>query len=174
MKSKKLKKIAKFIHQEVRNYERPTKMKIQEEISHGDWSEYDADVSEKFKKLVLNLVNYKNNININVDGNRVSINTGDIKSVKIATKRSSTSNSNSYNEDNYVEMTLVKNLGFSINYGYRLRSNYKDENLFDELQPILVKKLKEINADNFNEIWTDLMKESGILRDNNLNEIFNG
>ena len=171
MKSKKLKKIAKFIHEEVRKYERPTKMKIQEEISNGDWSEYDSDVSEKFKKMVLNLANYKNNINISVDSNRISISTGDITKVKAPTKR----NSNTlYTDDNYVEMSLVKNLGFSVNYGYKLRSNYKDENLFEELQPILVQKLKEINAENFNEIWTDLMKESGILRDNNLDEIFNG
>ena len=77
-------------------------------------------------------------------------------------------------EDNYVEMSLVKNLGFSINYGYKVRSNYKDEKLFDELKPVLVQRLKEINADNFNEIWTDLMKESGVLRDSNLDDILNG
>lgn len=171
MKDKKLKKLAKHIHQEIRNYERPIKMKIQEEASNGDWSEYDSEVSEKFKKMVLNLVNYKNNININVDSQRISISTGDITKVKTPIKK----NSNTlYSDDNYVEMSLVKNLGFSVNYGFRLKSNYKDENLFDELQPILVQKLKEINADNFNEIWSELMRESGILRDNNLDEIFNG
>ena len=71
-------------------------------------------------------------------------------------------------------MSLVKGLGFTINYGYKVRSNYKDEKLFDELRPILIQKLKEINADNFNEIWTDLMRGSGILRDSNLDDIFNG
>ena len=86
-----------------------------------------------------------------------------------------TSNKNSvYNDDNYVEMSLHKNLGFSVNYGYKLKSNYKDENLFNELQPILTQRLKEINANNFNEIWGDLMKESGILRDSNLDDILNG
>ena len=169
MKNKKLKKLAKYIHQEIRNYERPSKMKMEEDRGH--WSEYDPEVSEKFKKMVLNLANYKNNININIDDNRVSISTGDIKSVKIPIKK----NSNTlYSDENYVEMSLTKNVGFSINYGYSLRSNYKDGNLFDEIQPILKQKLKEINADNFNEIWTDLMKESGILRDSNLDEIFNG
>jgi len=172
MKSKKLKKLAKLFHEEVRNYEKKSRpMKMVEEISGGDWSEYDPEVSEKFKKMVLNLATYKNNININVDGNRVSISVGDITSVKTPIKR----NSNAiYNEDNYVEMSLHKSLGFSINYGYRLRSNYKDEKLFDEIQPILVQRLKEINADNFNEIWTELMRESGVLRDNNLDDILNG
>jgi hypothetical protein len=172
MKSKKIKKMAKLIHEEFRNYERESRpMKMSEEISNGDWSEYDPEVSEKFKKMVLNLANYKNNININIDSHRISISTGDITTVKKVNKRSPNT---LYSEDNYVEMSLVKNLGFSVNYGYKLRSNYKDEKLFDELQPILVQKLKEINADNFNEIWSELMKESGVLRDSNLDDILNG
>lgn len=172
MKSKKLKKLAKLFHEEVRNHERELRpLKISEEVSGGDWSEYDPEVSEKFKKMVLNLATYKNNININVDSNRVSISVGDITSVKTPIKRSSNV---LYSEENYVEMSLYKDLGFSINYGYKLRTNYKDEKLFSELQPILVQKLKEINADNFNEIWTELMRESGVLRDNNLDDILNG
>jgi len=170
MKSKKLKKLSKLFVEELRNYDRELRpMKMAEEVSGGDWSEYDSEVSEKFKKMVLNLATYKNNIHINIDSNRVSISTNDITKVK------TTSNKNSvYNDDNYVEMSLHKGLGFSVNYGYKLRSNYKDEKLFDELQPILVQKLKQINADNFNEIWTDLMRDSGVLRDSNLDEIFNG
>jgi hypothetical protein len=172
MKSKKLKKLAKLFHEEVRNHERELRpLKISEEVSGGDWSEYDPEVSEKFKKMVLNLATYKNNININVDSNRVSISVGDITSVKAPIKRSSNV---LYSEENYVEMSLYKDLGFSINYGYKLKTNYKDEKLFSELQPILVQKLKEINADNFNEIWTELMRESGVLRDNNLDDILNG
>jgi hypothetical protein len=172
MKSKKIKKMAKLIHEEFRNYDIESRtIKVSEEISNSDWSEYNSEVSEKFKKMILNLANYKNNININIDTNRVSISTGDITSVKKPIKRSSNT---LYNDDHYVEMSLVKNLGFSVNYGYKVRSNYKDEKLFDELQPILVQKLKEINADNFNEIWTELMRDSGILRDNNLDDILNG
>ena len=121
--------------------------------------------------MVLNLSNYKNNINININTDRISISTNDITLVKVSTKKSQNT---LYNEEDFVEMSLTKNFGFSVNYGYRLRSNYKDEKLFDELKPILVQKLKEINADNFNEVWTKLMKESGILRDSNLDEIFNG
>ena len=168
MKSKKIKKMAKLIHEEFRNYDRELRP-MKGDVSGGDWSEYDPEVSEKFKKMVLNLANYKNNIHINIDSSRVSISTNDITRVKTSSNKNSV-----YNDDNYVEMSLHKGLGFSVNYGYKLRSNYKDEKLFDELQPILVQKLKQINADNFNEIWTDLMRDSGVLRDSNLDEIFNG
>ena len=122
MKSKKMKKLAKLIHEEVRNFERP--MKISEEISGGDWSEYDPEVSAKFKKMVLNLSNYKNNINININTDRISISTNDITLVKVSTKKSQNT---LYNEEDFVEMSLTKNFGFSVNYGYRLRSNYKDD-----------------------------------------------
>jgi len=171
MKFKKKKKMAKLIHEEFRKYDKELRP-IKEDISlRGDWSEYDSEVSEKFKKMILNLANYKNNINIGIDDDRISISTSDITKVKVPVKK----NLNTlYSDDDYVEMSLIKNLGFTINYGYKLRSNYKDENLFDEIKPILVQKLREINADNFNEIWTSLMRESGILRDNNLDEIFNG
>jgi len=121
--------------------------------------------------MILNLATYKNNINISVDNSRISVSVGDITTVKRSIKRSSNT---LYSEDNYVEMSLHKDLGFSVNYGYKLKSNYKDKKLFDELQPILTQKLKQINSDNFNEIWTELMRESGVLRDNNLDDILNG
>ena len=175
MKKKTIKKLAKLIHQEVSNYERelrPTAMKYSDEFSSkGDWCDYDSEVSDKFRKMILNLSNYKNNISINIDDYRISVSTGDIKSVKNYSKKNNSSNS--YSDEDYVEMSLVKDLGFSISYSFR-KSYYKDKNLFNELQPILIQKLREINADNFNQIWTDLMKDSGILRDNNLDEIFNG
>lgn len=172
MKNKKIKKLAKLIHEEVRNYERADKPVKAIDDYGNDWSEYDPEVSEKFKKMILNLSNYKNNINVSVDDNRINISTGDIKTIKTplpGSKRNSL-----YSDDNYLEMSLIKNVGFTINYGYKLRTNYKDEKLFDELHPIISKTLKEINANNFNEIWVELMRESGILRDNNLDNILDG
>ena len=165
MKQKKLKKLAKLLHEEVRNYEQEIKtVSTHEDV---DWSEYDPEVSDKFRKMILNLLDYKNNININIESNRIYISTNDIRSIK-------TTLNSKYTDDNYFEMRLVKNLGFTINYGYKFKSNYKDEKLFDELHPIIAERLREINSDNFKEIWTLLMKESGILRDNNLDEVLNG
>jgi len=40
--------------------------------------------------------------------------------------------------------------------------------MFSELSPVIKQRLKEINAENFSEIWETLMKDSGIMRDNNL------
>jgi predicted metalloprotease len=38
---------------------------------------------------------------------------------------------------------------------------------------MVMNKVREINADNFNSIWEVISKESGILRDSNLDDILN-
>jgi hypothetical protein len=42
--------------------------------------------------------------------------------------------------------------------------------LIDDIKDIT----KKINSDNFTEIWTDVMKESGVIRDSNLDDLLNG
>ena len=63
--------------------------------------------------------------------------------------------------------------GFEVYLEYRKSSRYKDENIFDELYEIIIGRLQEINKVNFDEIWQIISKESGILRDSNLEELFN-
>jgi hypothetical protein len=162
MKKKKLKKISKFIVNEIRNREK-TNQPIRESINYCD---YDESVSDKMKSLIINLIKYKENVNINVYETQFNISVGDIKSIKLPR------NKNSYNEDDFLEISVNKE-GFTINKGYNVRSNYKDESIFNELHQIVSKRLMEINKENFIEIWEDILKESGIMRDNNLNQLFN-
>lgn len=170
MKSKKLKKLAKKIHDEVSRCEKLKRendcAKISESHYTEDWSNYDVDVSEKFKKMVINLANYKNNIHVSIDNNRIYISTGDVKTIKTGTKSKTLSN-----EENYLELSIYKNSGFTLNYGYKFKSNYKDIKIYDELFQIVSEKLREINASNFDEAWCNLMKDSGVLRDNNINDL---
>jgi hypothetical protein len=162
MKKKKLKKISKFIVNEIRNREK-TNQPIRESINYCD---YDESVSDKMKSLIINLIKYKENVNINVYETQFNISVGDIKSIKLPR------NKNSYNEDDFLEISVNKE-GFTINKGYNVRSNYKDESIFNELHEVVSKRLMEINKENFIEIWEDILKESGIMRDNNLNQLFN-
>ena len=162
MKKKKLKKISKFIVGEIRNREKIA-TPIRESINYCD---YDESVSDKMKSLIINLIKYKENVNINVYETQFNISTGDIKSIKLPRSK------NSYNEDDFLEISVNKE-GFTISKGYNARSNYKDESIFNELHEVVSKRLMEINKENFTEIWEDILKESGIMRDNNLNQLFN-
>ena len=161
MKAKNLKKLTKLICEEMSKNDSPVKSEYS-----GDWSEYNLEISNKFKKMILNLADCGSNVHISIDERRIIINTSDITTVKKVNNKNRLCN-----DDNYVEMILFKDLGFTINYGYRIKSNYRDENLYDELLPILSQKLKEISETNFNNIWDQLMKDSGFLRDSNLDDI---
>jgi hypothetical protein len=164
MKKKKLKKLAKSLYNKINTYQkelRPTREAV-------NYCDYDVEVSERFKKLVLSIIKYKENININVSNDTFSISVPDISLIKKPLQKGRL-----YNDDGYLEIVVNKSEGFTINYGYSKRSNYKDVDIFTDLHPIVDKRLKEINAENFGEILETLMKESGIMRDNNLEDLLN-
>jgi hypothetical protein len=164
MKKSKLKKIAKLIHQEVRGYEKSPKP-IRERV---DYNEHDPEVSEKVKNLILNIIKFKDNIHISSGDDYFSVSSNDATQIKKPRLKGHLTS-----DERYLEIGVQRGEGFTINYGYSRRSNYCDVNLFDELNPVIKKRLKEINAENFSEIWETLMKESGIMRDSNLEQLFN-
>jgi hypothetical protein len=175
MKKKKLKKIItnsvlegiKKYKEEIKKYKDESELvevTSKDIYSDFDSSEYDPDVSEKFKKMILNIANYKNNINLNINHDRITISCEDVKGIKGRNK-------STFNDDNYLEILIRRGYGFSVNNGYKLRSSYKDENIYDELLPELSEKMKLINNENFNNIWSKIMTDSGIIRDTNLEDI---
>lgn len=162
MKEKNLKKLAKLISNQL-NSQNPIKS-FEEEYR----AEYDSEVSDKMKKFILNVINYKENLSINISEKYFNIAATDIKNIKKShTKGSFISKSS---DDNYLEIS-VDEKGFYINYGYRKRSRYADDKIFNELLPMIKQRNKEINSENFNEIWEEVMVESGMMRDNNLDEL---
>lgn len=133
----------------------------------GDWCDYDSEVSSRFKKLVMDIVEYRTNISISITETRIGISVDNLKSIKNTYYKSN----NKVSDENYLEISIMKDRGFSIIHGYKMRSNYFDKNIYTELYDNISERLKQINANNFNNIWENIVKESGILRDNNLEQI---
>jgi hypothetical protein len=132
-----------------------------------DWLECDIDNSDKFHEMVVNLLNYKEGLNIRISNNSMSLTTGDIKNIKTVGKASSKIT----NDDVYLEIEIIKNTGFIINQGYSKRTSCKDDKIFDTLLPIIKKVMLDKNKENFNYIWNEIMIESGIIRDINLQKL---
>lgn len=165
MKKKKLKKIAKLIFTEVNSLQKmDSPIPIRERV---DYVPYDSEVSEKTKNLILKLIDYNENVNINLSSESFSISTPDITSIK---KRAS--KNTLYNDDNYLDIHVIKDEGFSINLAYQKRTNYEDKEMFIELIDMITKRVVETNRENFTDIWDKVMKDSGIIRDNNLEQLF--
>lgn len=163
MKKKKLKKIAKLIFTEVNSLQKMD-APIRERV---DYVPYDSEVSEKTKNLILKLIDYNENVNINFSSESFSISTQDITSIKKKIPKNTL-----YNDDNYLDIHVIKDEGFSINLAYQKRTNYLDKNIFSELIDVVTKRVMETNRENFTAIWDKVMKDSGIIRDNNLEQLF--
>ena len=163
MKKSKLKKLAKLLHQQFRDYDRISKP-IREKINYND---YDSEVSEKVESLILTIIQYKDNIHISFTDDYFSVSAGDATQIKKPRTKT-----HLHSDENYLEVSVQKEEGFTINYGYSRKSSYTDKNLFNKLNSIIKMRLKEINAENFSDICESLMKDSGIMRDNNLEQLF--
>lgn len=166
MKEKKLKKIVQLVAKQVREYEMSP---VKKSMYTGDWAEYNEDVSDKLKTMLINLLNYRNNINVNINDNSLSISTDNLSGIKKT--RSNSSGLTKVSDDDYFSVEIIKETGFTINKGYNVRTQYLDTKIYDEILPLATNKLKDINSENFNDIWNDVMKESGLMRDNNIDEL---
>jgi hypothetical protein len=145
------------------------KTPIREKI---DYADYNGEVSKKLYDLILNIMKYKDSMNISFSDTSISISVPDIKNIK----NNIVNNKNQvvpYSDDYYLEVNIVKDEGFSISYSYKKRSYYSDKEMYNQLINIVSDRLKEINSDNFNEIWESVMKESGFIREDNLEKLFN-
>lgn len=160
-KEKKLQKIAQIIFNEVSLLQK-SETSMREKL---DYCLYDSQASEKAKQLILSLITYNHGLRINFSPEEFSISIPDITNIKKKQK------STLYNDDNYLEITVNKE-GFSFNYAYYKRTHYQDTKIFNELIDTIKQRVIEINRENFTEILSTVLQESGIIRDNNLDQLF--
>lgn len=161
-KTKKIQKIAQIIYNEVTMLQK-SEVVMREK---SEYSLYDREVSEKTKQLILNLICYNEVLRITFTDDEFSISIPDITNIKKRPKNTI------YNDDNYLEITVSKE-GFSFNYAYHKRSYYQDTHMFDELIDTIKQRLIEINRENFTDILSTVLQQSGIIRDSNLEQLFN-
>lgn len=166
----KKKKIKSFINESIKeaiNGTYPSKSSNDE----FSMSEYNKDVSDKFKKLIFNLLPYIDNLNVHISTDYISISCEDTKILKKQLVSNNGASKYVGNDDNYLEINIRKDSGFSISSGYRLRSSYKDIKIYDDLVFEISNKLQRKNSNNFEKIYSKVMIDSGIIRDSNLDEI---
>ena len=166
MKRKEINKLAKQIFRQFRLENESNQIKKVAVRENYEFSEYDSEVSNRFKKMITQLIDYSDNLRINIEPEVISISVSDINQLK---SKSSSKNLNS--DDDYLEVSIIKNIGFSVVRGYNKRSHYKDTNIFDDLESLIKERLKVINKENFSDIWNTIMVDSGLIRDNNLLDI---
>lgn len=164
MKEKKLKKIADYVADKIMKATTP-KMAYEEELV--------LDCSEetfiKFEKLVNHLLNY--DVRIEVSKEYLSLFSNSYKEVK-KSKPVNGASQKLHSEDEVIEISISKDY-FSMNVGYQKRSKFKKEGVYEHFYEKFIKTLETKNNNNFIDAYHLVMKESGLLRDENLENLFN-
>lgn len=167
--SKKLsKKIVSTIKSSIKDLNNP--VKSQNINNNIYWCNYNEDVSNKIRTLILNIIKYKDNsnLNINLRQNDVYISIGNVGNIK---KSTSASISNGKNVESYLEINLIKDKGFNFNYNYINQVYFNDKKIFDELYDRIVSKYDELSMYKFNTSYKEILDLSGLNREYNLQNL---
>jgi hypothetical protein len=160
MKRKKVEKLADIISEKVKDKLYLTK---KEQAAEDYITKADSETFNKFEKIINNLLNY--DVGVNIDGGYLGIYTDDIKNIKTQNRKFG-----KICDEDRLEISINKNR-FSINIGYNQRSSFLYDGVYDHFYEKFVKYLDNKNNKNFSETYNVLMKESGLLRDENLENL---
>ena len=169
MKTKKLKKISKFIFNEVEKRNKKQRLNevtpMVESYAHT-YHEYEQEVSDKFFNFVCNLVKLKNHLTIEIYEDSINIG-GDLDRIKYS------NSPNKYNSEDVIEIKIDKT-GFRVRRAYSNYINYLDGEMLQKLKPMLIEKSKMVSKEMIIDIIDDVMVKTNLSRENNLDELLKG
>jgi hypothetical protein len=178
MKKKKLKKILEkslidFKNKVDKNKVKSEKLKYASlEPSHNQFNDYmfsnsDEIVKEKTRNMIFRLLKLRDNLQINIHEKSINI------SSDYGLKKSNANVINynqSYNSVDYFNLEIIKETGYILTYKDK-RVAFKDEILYDDTVSKVTEIFKELNTDNFKELYNEVMVESGLARESNLDDL---
>lgn len=125
----------------------------------------------KFEKLVNHLIKYDVNISINTYS--LNIYSSSYKKIKNDTKINGSAKNTVSNESELMEIFISKYDHFYMNIGYQKKCKFKRKGVYDHFYERFLKTLENNNNNNFIDVYNEIMKESGLLRDENLDNLLN-
>jgi hypothetical protein len=155
MKKRKLKKLIKESVKEAQYDLSPKRSVSDKDLSRNDYNYTDAseDTKSKVRNLIIRLAKKRDSIDFNITEYAISF------------------YSKSHNtKSQYFNIDILKDVGFNITYNDN-RVYLKDIKLYDEMLDKIKKEFDEINLSNFTELYNGLMKENGLSRESNLDEL---
>ena len=166
LKKKKLSKIIKnAVCEGVKEYNRHMKSTGLKEKRHNDelFSESTEDSKTKIRNLITRLFQHRDELDYNFSESTINIYSPyeDKKMTK-----------GSINSNTQFSIEIIKEVGFIINFNER-RILMRDITLYDEMKPKIKEISNEINQNNFTELYFTMMKENGLNRESNLDDLLN-
>jgi predicted RNase H-like nuclease (RuvC/YqgF family) len=159
MKKKNLYKLIKKAISEANN-ERYPKDTTEERQNDALFSDPSEESKIKVRNLIIRLSSRRDELEYNINENTINIYK---YQENVPTNKS----------NNYFNIQIIKEVGFIINFNER-RILMKDPTLYTEMKEEIKKISDGINQDNFIQLYNAVMKESGLNRESNLDELLTG
>jgi len=149
------KKLIRLIKETVREAYYETVPKSEAKLSSNDFNftESTDETKQKIRNLIIRLAQKRDDIEHNINDYTISLQASDRKL--------------------YFHLEIIKEVGYNINCNGR-RVLIKDITLYDEMFPKIKEAFDKVNLDNFNELYSSIMKDNGLNRESNLDELLSG
>jgi hypothetical protein len=160
----KKRELIKLIKDSVREaYYETIPMKSESKLPSNDFnfSESSEETKLKIRNLIIRLSQKRDDIEYNINDYTISLQ---------SSERKMYNGNNSNLNKLYFHLEIIKEVGYNINCNNR-RVLIKDVTLYDEMLPKIKETFDNINLDNFNELYSSIMKDNGLNRDSNLDEL---
>lgn len=160
MKAKKLKKLIQKSLIEVIEKDKYDRLIKEEPNTYQDimFSDTNQEINKKFRKLFNKILTLRDDLNIHINENRISINS----EMSRYTQKLS--------QDEYLSIEIIKDTGFLFSYGKK-RLAFRDKNIYDESLESMKKVFDTLNIDNFQEIYQQVLVDTGLSRQTNLEDL---
>ena len=155
------KKVAKAIVKEMKKITESDKcVAVRESVYRAPYNQETSRTMRAFINKIVEQIG----TSIDVRGDRMYINCRDVKQMM-------SGKVTGYSDDRYLEIE-IDDEGFSFTYGHSGRNYFEDKEIFKqtmiELENVIIEKNKEF----LNKAVTDIYFESGLIRENNLDTLF--
>lgn len=160
----KKKELIKLIKESVKDaYYETVPVKSEYKLPSNDFNFTDStdEAKQKIRNLIIRLSQKRDDIEHNINDYTISLQASEGKMY---------GNNNKNLHQIYFHLEIIKEVGFNINCNGR-RVLIKDITLYDEMLPKIKESFDKINLDNFNELYSSVMKDNGLNRESNLDEL---
>ena len=127
------------------------------------FTECDDVVKEKSRNMIFRLLGLRDQLSISINELSVTI------SSEYGLKK--INNQQNYLNSDYFSLEIIKDTGYIMNYKEK-RLAYRDPKIYDDLIKEIKISFLQLNNDNFNELYNEVMVESGLARASNLDDLF--
>ena len=152
MKSKNIKKIILQVIKETNDIKR---LESKGSFQNLLFTEPTKEIKKKTRNMIFRLLTLRDSLNMNVDNNHIYI---------------SSENFGNSNSIDYLSLDITKEIGYLFHWKDK-KFAFQDKTLYDEVIKKSKEVFKEINESNFEDLYGQILKESGLSRDSNLDDL---